>query len=482
VSRSRERARPGRVRVAAAVTVVATLALSGCVAPDTVVTPAPSPSTGPVVSVPVHPSPSLTPTNPPVDCGGGPTSLTVSAWSLSATPEFAKLVDGFRSVCPQVDVTLRDYVASAYATRVTSDLRAGTAADIIALPSTTQTYAWASGGYLMRVADVVSGLPSGLSGVDAYTVNGWAYGVPYRQNPWLLFYNRDLFQAAGVPIPDGTWTWDTYVAVAKDLTARLAAAGLKATGAYQDAAPAAVQGFANAQAGDVTSPTGPFATGDYTYLTPYYNRVLDLQGAGVQPTPEAIATDHLTPASQFGRQKAAMMLIGASYLPTLIDDQVANRADRFAWGVAPAPQVSAALTGAPVTFGDPSGFGINARLAADKVRAAKALLAYAASLPAAEALASLGITPAASSDAITIALVSLPGMPTDALSKFALQTHVIKPLNPPGPRTAEIQAVLADTHTAILSGAAPVPDALAAAGQRVQGAGSSPTPMPTGTP
>ena len=481
MSRSRERARPGRVRVAAAVTVVATLALSGCVAPDTVITPAPSVSTGPVVSVPVHPSPSATPTNPPVDCGGAPTSLSVSAWNVSTTPEFSTLVDGFRSICPQVDVTLRDYAASAYASRVSSDLRSGTAADILALPSITQAYTWATGGYLMRVPDVVAALPRGVSGVEAYVVAGRNYGVPYRQESWLLFYNRDLFQAAGLPVPDGTWSWDTYATVAKDLTAKLAEAGLTATGAYQDPAPAAVQGFANAQAGNEMSATGAFVSGDYTYMTPYYDRALDLAAAGAQPTLEAITAGHLTYGKQFGGQRAAMMLMGSSYLPTLIDDQTSGRAERFAWGVAPVPQVTAATIAAPVTFGDPTGLGINARIATDKTGAAKAFLAYAASPAAAEALAGLGITPAMSSEAITVALFSLPGMPTDALSKFAVQTHATRPLNPPGQRTAEIQSVLAEAHTAILTGAAPVADALVAAGQRIMGVDASPTPTPTPT-
>src|SRR5207244_531681 len=57
------------------------------------------------------------------------------------------------------------------------------------------------------------------------------YGVPFGVYPGVLFYNKDLFDAAGLDYPpskfgdkykldgkDVDWSWDTVYAIAKKLT------------------------------------------------------------------------------------------------------------------------------------------------------------------------------------------------------------------------------------------------------------------------
>lgn len=46
------------------------------------------------------------------------------------------------------------------------------------------------------------------------------WGVPFLQEPILIYGNKALFDAAGVPVPttDDPWTWDEYQAAARDLT------------------------------------------------------------------------------------------------------------------------------------------------------------------------------------------------------------------------------------------------------------------------
>ncbi len=52
------------------------------------------------------------------------------------------------------------------------------------------------------------------------TYNGRCYGLPWIANPLMVYYNKDLFDAAGVPYPPATggWTWDEFIATAKALT------------------------------------------------------------------------------------------------------------------------------------------------------------------------------------------------------------------------------------------------------------------------
>ncbi len=48
--------------------------------------------------------------------------------------------------------------------------------------------------------------------VHAYTVDGKLYAVPRDVAcSAVIYYNKRLFREAGLPYPDGTWTWDTKV-------------------------------------------------------------------------------------------------------------------------------------------------------------------------------------------------------------------------------------------------------------------------------
>lgn len=46
------------------------------------------------------------------------------------------------------------------------------------------------------------------------------WGLPRDGAPTALFYNADLFDAAGVPYPDATWSWETFLQAAQALTQR----------------------------------------------------------------------------------------------------------------------------------------------------------------------------------------------------------------------------------------------------------------------
>ena len=44
------------------------------------------------------------------------------------------------------------------------------------------------------------------------------YGLPYRGDFWILFYNKDLFDSFGVPYPTNDMTWEEFEETAKLLT------------------------------------------------------------------------------------------------------------------------------------------------------------------------------------------------------------------------------------------------------------------------
>ncbi|GAA2867101.1 MAG TPA: extracellular solute-binding protein [Microbacterium sp.] len=388
----------------------------------------------------------------------GPVTLTMSAWSVDTTPEFKALADAFHEKNPDITINLKEYDATDYNTLITADLAAGSGPDIITQKEVKYVTTLQEGGQLLDVSDVK--LPKGIGGADSYKVDGKAYATPYRQDSWVLFYNKDLFKKAGVAEPDGSWTWDDFDKAAAELTA--GAGGAK--GAYLHRWQSVVQGFANSQTGSNV------LKGKYDYMTPFYERVLKLQKDGDVVDFNTSSANQLTYQGEFGKQKAAMMPMGTWFVATLIAQQASGDADAFSWGIAPIPQLSAKTAGldnTPVTFGDPTGFGVNAAASPEKAAAAKKFLAFASSEDAAQVLAGIGITPALNSSTVADTYFGVKGAPTDDLSKFAWSTHKVLAENPTSSKTAAIQGILSDMHTAIMSGSTPVDAAIKEAQDRV---------------
>ncbi|MCC6499375.1 MAG: ABC transporter substrate-binding protein [Anaerolineales bacterium] len=54
--------------------------------------------------------------------------------------------------------------------------------------------------------------------IDAFTFDGKTYGVPKDFNTLGMFYNKDLFDKAGLEYPTDDWTWDNLKEAAAKLT------------------------------------------------------------------------------------------------------------------------------------------------------------------------------------------------------------------------------------------------------------------------
>lgn len=382
----------------------------------------------------------------PAETASGPVTLSLSGWSLETTPEFQALADGFEEATGNT-VELVEYDPAEYNTLLTADLGAGAAPDIITQKEVKYVSTLVAGEQLLDVSDIE--IPDTVSGASSYEVDGTQYGTPYRQDSWVLFYNKDLFDAAGAAHPDGSWTWDDYDEAAKTLTTA------DHNGTYEHRWQSTTQGFTSAQFdGDIFS-------GDYEYMADLYERRLAREAAGYQIDFATSSANSPTYQGEFGKQNAAMMPMGSWYVATLIAQQKTAEADTFNWGFAPIPQVDDSTTSEPVTFGDPTGFGINAAIEGDKTAAAKAFLEYAMSDDAASMLAGIGITPANTSDVVSDAFFAVDGVPTDEMSKFAWSTHDTQPENPTSDQTAAVQTILGTMHTEILMKTKPVEQAIA---------------------
>jgi multiple sugar transport system substrate-binding protein len=88
-------------------------------------------------------------------------------------------------------------------------LSAGTAADIFYIPVETAPGIIATGKVLPLDGLIDTGAFID-SLVEAYTVDGQVYGIAKDFNTLAIFYNTDLFDEAGVDVPNETDTWETF--------------------------------------------------------------------------------------------------------------------------------------------------------------------------------------------------------------------------------------------------------------------------------
>lgn len=88
-------------------------------------------------------------------------------------------------------------------------LSAGTAGDIFYIPAETAPGIIAT-GTVLPLNDVVDTEPFIDSLLEPFTVDGQIYGIPKDFNTLAVFYNKDLFDEAGVEYPNENDTWETF--------------------------------------------------------------------------------------------------------------------------------------------------------------------------------------------------------------------------------------------------------------------------------
>jgi multiple sugar transport system substrate-binding protein len=54
--------------------------------------------------------------------------------------------------------------------------------------------------------------------MDAFRLEGKTYAIPSGLDPWVMYYNRDLFDRFQVAYPQPGWTWDDFLVTAGALT------------------------------------------------------------------------------------------------------------------------------------------------------------------------------------------------------------------------------------------------------------------------
>jgi multiple sugar transport system substrate-binding protein len=165
-------------------------------------------------------------------------TVRVGSWeSGDALTHWNTVISNYQAAHPNVQVQL-EAVPQDYGTKLLAELASGTAPDVF-MSGDGDVAKWVNLGAAENLDPYISGSngfdPSILfpAVADFGKVNGSTYYLTKDYSPLVIYYNKDLFQKAGVDEPTASWTWDDMVNAAKKLT--LDANGNDATSANFDA-------------------------------------------------------------------------------------------------------------------------------------------------------------------------------------------------------------------------------------------------------
>lgn len=133
------------------------------------------------------------------------------------------LITLFEEQHPTIRIKM-EYIAARYEDKLPLQLMSGTAADVILMDDEIFP-AYAVRGYLedlrpymerdAQELDLDRFLPTAL---ESFNYRGFQGGMPWDGNVILIFYNKDMFDQAGIPYPEDGWTWNDFREISKRLT------------------------------------------------------------------------------------------------------------------------------------------------------------------------------------------------------------------------------------------------------------------------
>lgn len=165
--------------------------------------------------------PSAEATKAPDNSGKGVT-ITYGLWDSNQAKLIQQIADEFeKSTGIHVEIQINGW--NDYWTALEAAATGGSLPDTFWMHSNNINY-YASNdqlldltSYIEKSSDIdLKNYPEGLGQI--YNLNGKQYAIPKDYDTIGLWYNKTMFDKAGVKYPDETWTWDDLKAAAKKLT------------------------------------------------------------------------------------------------------------------------------------------------------------------------------------------------------------------------------------------------------------------------
>lgn len=392
------------------------------------------------------------------EAAGEAVTLKWAIWDQETTAYWSDLKEAYEASHPNVTIEMVDLGSTDYMTVLATELSGtGTDFDLVTIKDVPGYATLVQKGSIIALDDYIAAdgidLTQFAGTTDQVTVDGSLYELPFRNDFWVLFYNKDLFDAAGVDYPTNDMTFEEYDALARAVTDTTF--GSQVYGAHYHTWRSAVQLFG------VLDGEHTILDGEYSFFKPYYEMVLNQEADGVCRKYTDLKTEGLHYSAAFSGGDVAMMNQGSWFISTLITNLASGEYDADLcgnWGIVKYPHAEGVEPGS--TLGTITGISITT--ASDNPDEAWEFVKWVSGEEGAAVMASSGNFPAIMTDEIRDAISGMEGFPTDEASKEALNVSNLYLEVPYAPNVSEINSLLDSYHGSIMTGEMTIDEGIAA--------------------
>ena len=152
----------------------------------------------------------------------GKTKLTMALWDETQQKVMQKMIDKYEEENPNVTVETQLSTWSEYWTKLEASATGNDACDIMWM-NILHVEEYVEAGILKDLSkvgenlDMETNFPAAIA--DGYTIDGKLYAIPKDFDTNGLFYNKELFDKAGLAYPTDDWTMEDFWAACKALDA-----------------------------------------------------------------------------------------------------------------------------------------------------------------------------------------------------------------------------------------------------------------------
>lgn len=388
-----------------------------------------------------------------------PVTLKWALWDWEATAYYKPLIDAYKAAHPNVTIEYVDLGSTDYMTMLSTQLSGGADLDVLTIKDIPGYSNLVKQNHLEPLKSYMSTNsidPSVYGGtVEQIEVGGEVYALPFRSDFWVVYYNKALFDKAGVEYPSNDMTFDQYDELARKMTS--GSGSEKVYGAHYHTWRSAVQLFG------ILDGKNTVVGGNYDFLKPTYERILKEQEDGIVMDYATLKTSSTHYSGVFYNNSVAMMNMGSWFIATQIEKVKSGESQSTEWGIVKYPHPDGVEAG--TTLGTITSLAVNQK--SKHKEAALEFMNFVTGEEGAKVIASTGTIPAIKNDEVINSITSIDGFPADENSKAALstvQTYLEMPMHE---KSADIEVILNEAHDNIMTKNASIDEGLKDMNKRV---------------
>lgn len=389
-----------------------------------------------------------------------PVTLKWALWDWEATAYYKPLIDAYKAEHPNVTIEYVDLGSTDYMTMLSTQLSGGADLDVLTIKDIPGYSNLVKQNHLEPLKSFMSGNaidPSVYGGtVEQIEVNDEVYALPFRSDFWILYYNKDLFDKAGVEYPSNDMTFEQYDELVRKMTS--GSGSEKVYGAHYHTWRSAVQLFG------ILDGKNTVVDGNYDFLKPTYERILKEQEDGIVMDYATLKTSSTHYSGVFYNNSVATMNMGSWFIATQIEKVKSGESQSANWGIAKYPHPDGVEAG--TTLGTITSLAVNQK--SKHKEAALDFMKFVTGEEGAKVIASTGTIPAIKNDEVINSITSIEGFPADENSKAALTTVKTYLEMPMHEKSADIEVILNEAHDNIMTKNASIDEGLDDMNARVQ--------------